>query len=184
MFLQDGQRVWDGNLNDFSVIADFVNWLHMVLRFEMQEPKRCVTALQHWEATLACSKAMWTHYLAETDDDREWIPNPKQQGVLRIPVKQEMIDTWLLTMSDAEEVLKGKQLVSFWRGRDREVGVNFRRVITEPRRFDLVQWIQGTAAPPYLERGPATRFAEPELWRRINDGFGQNSFIGFVFWFN
>jgi len=35
-------------------------------------------------------------------------------------------------------------------------GVNLRRVFTEPREFDLVLWVQGTAAVPYLEAGEVT----------------------------
>ena len=46
--------------------------------------------------------------------------------------------------------------------------------------FDLVLWVQGTAAAPYLEKGPKTK---PETWRRLQTIF-QGQFIGFAFWFN
>ena len=59
-------------------------------------------------------------------------------------------------------------------------GINFRRIFTEPREFDLVLWAQGTAAAPYLEEGELT---PPETWQRINRIF-RGEFIGFVIWFN
>ena len=51
-----------------------------------------------------------------------------------------------------EDALEGRKLIPFWRGKGRE-GINLKRVFTEPRTFDLVLWIQGTAAVPYLEKG-------------------------------
>ena len=56
----------------------------------------------------------------------------------------------------------------------------YRRVFTEPREFDLILWIQGTAAAPYLERGERTT---PEVWDRLRRVFG-GEFIGFALWFN
>jgi hypothetical protein len=58
--------------------------------------------------------------------------------------------------------------------------VNLRRVFTEPRPFDLVLWVQGTAAAPYLENGPLTK---PETWSRFQNIF-RGEFIGFALWFN
>ena len=69
-------------------------------------------------------------------------------------------------------LLAGKRLLPFWRG-DPSRGVNLRRVFTEPRPFDLVLWVQGTAATPYLEKGPLTK---PEVWRRLRPGSGGTSF--------
>jgi hypothetical protein len=137
------------------------------------------------EAAVAQAKEMWTYILAETDDDNEWIPNPKQTGVLGIKVTQEMVDTWLETLDEAEQILKGKKLIPFWRGKDAERGVNLRRVFTEPRTFDVIEWVQGTAAQPYLEKGPLTKLADPGMRDRLNKAFGGPvNLIGFGFWFN
>jgi hypothetical protein len=128
---------------------------------------------------------MWTFILKETDDDNEWIPNPKQTGVLGIRLTQEMIDTWRETLREAEQVIKGKKLIPFWRGEGNERGVNLRRVFTEPRTFDPVEWVQGTAATPYLEKGPVTKLADPRLANRLNKAFGgPMNLVGFGFWFN
>ena len=130
------------------------------------------------------SQEMWKFILEETDDDNEWIPNPKQKGALGIQITKEMVDTWLETVKECTEVLEGKKLIPFWRGEDKTVGINMEEVFLKPTRFDIVLWIQGTAVTPYLEKNkPLTKFSAAELPRRINGAFGTN-FPGFIFWFN
>ncbi|MFO1063569.1 MAG: hypothetical protein U0892_06855 [Pirellulales bacterium] len=128
---------------------------------------------------LTLGDAMWTQCLAETDDDHEWIPNPDQKGVLGIRINHEMIHSWRTAATEGNEVLKGNRLIPFWRGKTGK-GVNLRRVFTEPKGLDLVMWLQGTAATPYLESGPMTR---PEVWRRLTTVF-QGNFITFAIWVN
>jgi hypothetical protein len=130
------------------------------------------------------AQLMWKHYLAEMDNDDEWIPNPRQTGVIRVKVTEEMVSTWLDTVGEAEQVLAGKKLLPFWRGANAKRGVNLRKVFTEPRAIDPILWVQGTAATPYLEEGPITDFAAPETLRRLSDTFGGTNFFGFAFWFN
>ena len=60
-------------------------------------------------------------------------------------------------------------------------GVNLRRVFTDPPdELDLVLWIQGAAAAPYLEEG---ELISPELWQRIQRVYGRQ-FTMFAVWFN
>ena len=136
-------------------------------------------ALDHLEKVVALSKESWKFILAETDDDHEWIPNPRQTGVLGIPVQEPIIAGWLESMEEVGDILAGKRLIPFWRGKE-ERGINLRRVFTEPRDLDLILWIQGTAATPYLEKGPLTK---PEVWQRLLTLFGGDLF-GFAIWFN
>src|SRR5205085_7756553 len=113
------------------------------------------------------------------------IPNPKQKGVLRVAVSKEMVDTWLATVDEAEQVLQGKRLVPFWRGKQAGRGVNIRRAFTEPRTFDPILWFQGTAATPYLEKGDVTKLADRRLLARISNTFGGGfRFAVFAFWLN
>ncbi len=138
-------------------IVDVIAFIHLI-RLPIKEPARMKSALSHLEQMLARSKESWKFILAETDDDHEWLPNPRQKGVLGIPVRQEMIDSWLEFIEETEALLAGKRLIPFWRG-DEKRGVNLKRLFTEPRPLDLVLWIQGTAATPYLEEGPITKQA-------------------------
>jgi hypothetical protein len=82
-------------------------------------------------------------------------------------------------LDEADAVLDGKKLIPFWRSRDGR-GINLRRVFTEPTRFDLVLWFQGTAATPYLEEGELT---SPDTWRRFQRIF-RGEFFTFAAWFN
>ena len=159
-------------------IADIIAFVHLT-RMPVKEPERMKAALKHLERMLALSRESWKFILAETDDDHEWLPNPKQKGVLGIPLRQEMVDSWLEFVGEAEALLAGKRLAPFWRGKEKR-GINLRRVFTEPRTFDLVLWVQGTAATPYLEQGALTK---PEVWERLWRVFG-GEFVGFAIWFN
>ena len=160
-------------------ILDAIAAIHL-MNFPVSEPKRMTAALGHLNSVITLSRESWKGYLAETDDDHEWIPNPKQTGVIpNVKVTDEMVQGWMGFLNEAESILAGKKLVPFWRGKPGK-GVNIRRVFTEPRPFDLVLWVQGTAAVPYLEEGPVTT---GETWQRLQRLFG-GEFIGFAFWFN
>ena len=169
---------------DRPSIADAVAFLH-TSTLDVKEPERMTAALEHFRAMVGRSRAMWTHYLAETDDDHEWIPNPDQTSVTGTPVSAEMVQTWRTVLDEADQVLAGERLIPFWRGSNPKRGMNLRRVFTEPTTLDPVLWFQGTAATPYLEEGEPTTFADPDMLRSINRSFGRpDRFFGFALWFN
>ena len=168
-----------GDGPNVGLIGDLLSFVHL-LHFPVKEPARMGAALKHLEAMVTLSRDSWKSYLAETDDDHEWIPNPKQNTVMpNGKVTDEMVKGWLSFLDEAEVILAGKKLVPFWRDADNKA-VNLRKVFTEPREMDLIFWIQGTAAAPYLEVGPVTR---PEFWTRLLRVF-RGEFIGFAIWFN
>ena len=177
-FLLEPNRPPGNGWWSFEDIADAVALIH-TLRFPLVEPKRMEAALKHIEQAFSLSRQMWKRVLAETDNDREWIPSPKQKGAINIPVTQEIVDNWLRALDEAEQIVQGKKLIPFWRGKPTR-GVNLRKVFLEPRQLDIVLWIQGTAATPYLEEGELTK---PDTWQQINRAFG-GQFVGFGFWFN
>ncbi len=77
----------------------------------------------------------------------------------------------------ADAILDGERLIPHWRFRE---GVNFRRVFEEPGTFDLVLWITGPAALPYLEEGVET---SGEDWARIDDIL-RGGLAAYAAWFN
>ncbi|MGA2253690.1 MAG: hypothetical protein ABSG53_03435 [Thermoguttaceae bacterium] len=170
--------------SDSKRLSDAIAAFHLVLRLPMKEPERMKVAHGHLLAMCKMSKEMWTHYEAETDDDHEWIPNPRQTGVVGMHVTKEMFHSWLETVDEAEQVLQGKRLIPFWRGNQPDRGVNLKRVFCEPTDIDIPLWIQGTGATPYLEKGPLTKLADREVWRQMDETFGGLNFVGFGFWFN
>lgn len=96
-------------------------------------------------------------------------------------VTDEMIRGWLTFMDEFDSLLDGKVLIPFWRGREDDgMGVNLRKVFTEPQPFDLVLWVQGSAAGPFLEKGKMTN---TDVYRNLERVF-QGNLFGFAIWFN
>ena len=91
----------------------------------------------------------------------------------------ERIALWRDLLDETEDALKGEKLVRFWRG-DGSQGIDLKRVFQEPETLDVLLWIQGTAAAPYLEEGEYTR---DFLWRDFEDAFGDNPF-SYIFYIN
>lgn len=174
-------------------ILDIVAWLH-TLNFEVTEPERMRKALMHMESVIRLSRRSWDLIEKETDDDREWVPNANQTTVMKgFDVGQNVVAGWREFLDETELILQGRKLVPFWRGirgglspftntvpANPEIGINVRRIFTEPRRFDLALWIQGTGLSPYLEKGDIT---SPQKWQRMMRNF-QGRFFNFAFWFN
>jgi hypothetical protein len=177
-FLKGGRQVF-GIGGGETDIADLIAFIHLI-RFPLKDAAKMKSALEHLETMLRLSREMWQLAQQEDDDDHEWIPNPKQHGALRVNVTEEMMHGWLGFVGEAEALLQGKKLIPFWRGPDDGTGVNLRKVFTEPTPFDLVLWIQGTAATPYLEKGNLTN---SRTWSQLDQVF-RGQFFGFAVWFN
>ena len=170
-FLQDKAKDW-------GEILDAVTFVHL-LNFPLLDGPRLETARQHLLTVIALSRRNWDCILAETDDRYEWIPSPKQRGVAPdARITMEMVTSWRAFLSEAEAILEGKILLPFWREDPR--GVNLGKVFSQPRDFDAILWLQGSAAAPYLEQGKIT---SGNFWTRLNRAFRGN-FLGFALWFN
>jgi hypothetical protein len=163
---------------DFESIIDAIAVIHL-FHLPVVEKDRVKSVRTHLKGMIAESRAMWKCVLAETDDDHEWIPNPRQTGVTGTKITDEMVKGWMTFLDEADDLLDGRKLLPFWRGNGTK-GVNLRRVFEDPRPLDLVLWVQGTAAAPYLEDGPVTT---KEMWARLQRIF-QGDFVGFAIWFN
>jgi len=167
------------DMYDFEHMIDVVALIHLA-SFDVQDPELLEQALHRMRIVVWESRATWEILLTETDDENEWIPNPAQTAAIPgAVVTQEMADTWLRFLDEVELLLRGKKLIPFWRGEER-LGVNLRRVFTEPARFDLALWIQGSAADPYLEQGDLT---PPGFWQRLDEVY-EGNFLGFALWVN
>jgi hypothetical protein len=161
---------------DMGPIFDFVAFIHLV-RWEVAEPQRMISIHARLKSVIALSRKTWAAVRAETDDDNEWLPGPQQKGVLDIPVTEAMIDTWLAMLAEFEAVLDGRVLAPHPRF---QRGINVKRVLTEPRPFDLVLWFTGHGVLPYLEDGP---IAEGRAWNEAQRIF-RGQFMSYAFWFN
>jgi hypothetical protein len=159
-------------------IADLVAFLHL-MHWPVVEPARMASALGHLEGMVAGSRRTWELVLAETDDEREWLPAPAQTGMLAggLDIDDTVLAGWNAFLDELGAILKGEKLVAHWRFRQ---GINLRRMFLEPRTFDAVLLAQGSAAVPYLEDGP---LSDSQTWERILQLFGGNFFTYFI-WIN
>jgi hypothetical protein len=157
---------------------DLIAAVHLT-KLPLVEPQRMTTILNHMKSVISLSRESWKSILAETDRDREWIPNPQQLSVIpNVRVTDAMVKSWLSSLDEITAILDGKKNIPFWR--DDKLSINFAKIFTEPRAFDLVSWVQGTAATPYLEKGKIT---DINVWNEMVSAFGGNLF-NFIVWFN
>ena len=152
--------------------------------FPVYDAKRLTKALKHFETTLALSKDMWRHYQAETDDDHEWIPNPRQTGVFGVPITQQQMQVWIQVVTEAEQVLQGKKLLPYWvRRNNNNQGINLRKIFTNPQPISMVLWMQGNGPQTYLENGVVTNFGDQQRYNQIQEVYN-GQMVRFGFWTN
>lgn len=163
---------------DEDQIADLIAAIHLV-RWEPTEPERMHRAREHLLAMITHSRRSWEAVRQETDDDREWIPGADQTSVMPLEVNIEQVAAWQGFLDEAEKILQGELLVPHWRVHDGR-GINLRHVFEKPRKLDLVMWVHGAAAVPYLQEGERTSQA---TWTRLMQTF-QGRFLLFAVWFN
>ena len=159
-------------------IADVIALMHLV-HWPLAEPERLIRARDHLKGVITLSRENWKEILAETDDDREWVPGPHQKNSAfpGMSVTQERVDGWLRALDSFEAMLDGKMLAPHWRY---NLGVDVSAIFASPRPFDLVLWLTGHAALPYLKQGP---IMSQEDWRQWQRTFG-GQFMNFAAWFN
>jgi hypothetical protein len=98
---------------DFSglneVMRDGKNRSHRVV-LRLADKSRIVAAktrlLEAIDQSAACRQA----YLEETDDDREWVPNPRQKShPMPLPVDQALYETWGGVLQDVRKLVEGDE---------------------------------------------------------------------------
>lgn len=154
-----------------------INFLHTI-SWDVVEPSRLKAAHQNLLKVAELNHETWQLIRAETDDDKEWLPNPNQTNLFSgMEITNERIDSWLAGIKKIEQVLDGKILVpSLAFGR----GVNIKKFFETAENFDLVLFLTGPNSIDYVEKGPIWDQAS---WRDLTRPFGRN-FGAFAIWFN
>lgn len=161
--------------------ADFISLVHLV-NWPVVEPERRQAARRHLLEMIRLSREDWKAIRAETDNDREWLPGPKQNGpnpLTGLEVGEEQVTAWLATLDMAEDLLEGRVLLPHFRIAGK--GINMKRFFDEPKTFDLVLSITGPAIAPYFESG---RILTSDDFDQIQREFGGAGFLTFALWFN
>lgn len=161
-----------------SAIADTIAFLHL-MRWRVVEPQRLMAARDHLKQVVVLSRANWAAIQAETDDELEWVPSPRQRNaaIQALTVTPERVAAWFQALDAFEAVLEGRRLIPHWRFSQ---GMDLSRIFTEPRDFDLVLWVTGHAAMPYLRDGDTLSRDQWLAWQRVFGGH----FLGYAIWFN
>ncbi|MFT3870785.1 MAG: hypothetical protein QM715_20220 [Nibricoccus sp.] len=159
--------------------ADMIAAVHD-MRLELKDAEAFKRALAEFRSMIACSRLCWTRIQAETDDDQEWLPSPKQKGPRGARITQEQIDGWTAVLNELDAILAGKKLLPHWRIIN-GMGINVARLVQNPPKFDLVLLVQGSAFVPYIEGGDVSSSTR---WRQLVAPFGPGGFMSFALWSN
>jgi len=132
------------------------------------DPPRMRRARLHLVAVCELNRESWMHIRAETDDDFEWLPHPRQTDQLGMPLTDERIDAWLAMMAEWEGLFKGDSLLSGqmvrWivPGHDDKLGLSVKKLMDDPPE-DLFNHDR------LLEDGIERKFLEVEKGREVLD---------------
>jgi hypothetical protein len=145
------------------------------------EPGRLGRCRRHLVKVCELNRETWKYIRAETDDDHEWLPNPRQKGVLGLPVRDEMIDAWLGMVGELEAVLNGKKMIpNFIKPGD--PGINLRTVLDDPpERLEFDRILRDGVAAKYLEMGV---LVDVSKLTRIVAVFDNPMLVAYAAWFN
>ncbi len=164
----------EGDLSDEEYLNDI---LTLEVIDKQRKRKVAEDILSCFDSSRRCFEAAGL----ETDDNREWIPNPKQTSVIPgASVSAEMVSYWKMFLSEAESVVLGKKLVPLYmKDVNGTVGVNINRMLMDEKPLDIPAMLK-TGTVPWMEKGTLTDYG---FWTRLMRVFG-GEFIGFAIWFN
>jgi len=152
-------------------------FLHSI-NWQVENPQLLKETRQHWLKVLELNHVTWELVQQETDNNKEWLPNPKQDSPFpNVTVSQEIIDGWLETVKLGEAVLNGDLLIPNFRfGK----GVSMKAFFETAESFDLVAFVTGHNSINYVQEGP---MIEERQFRSMNRDLRRN-LGGFALWFN
>ena len=160
-----------GMFGDDTEIADFIALIHQI-RWPVAEPERLAEVLARAKQVTALSRRNWDAIAAETDDDHEFLPGPKQTAwSAETKISDEMVRAWLTALDQVDLILDGKLLLPHWRFAK---GFDLAKYFTSATRTDLVLLITGYDALPFLADGPV---ASADSFAEANRVFGDALWI-------
>ncbi len=159
-------------------VADQIAFLHL-MQWPAGDKVRMSAARGHLKSMIATSRQTWKAVLAETDDDREWLPSPTQhsRAVPSLPITADLVESWHKVLDEFDALLDGRALLAHWRFKK---GVDLKMFFEEPKPFDLVLAITGHGMTPFLKDGPVL---DGTAWSRWN-GLFRSNFLGYAFFIN
>jgi len=158
---------------DRFVGEDLLGKLALTILALRQQPDPAMTRAtsRHLKEMLRLNHAFWQAVGAETDNQAEWIPNARQTAGLGFILPPDTEQMWLGVLAELELMLDGKLLVPHLT-MPPEAGVNIAKWLENPNPLDLVGWLQGMDALPYVERGPVITGEAWTAFEQLVEGRG------------
>ncbi|KKB79978.1 hypothetical protein VW35_05810 [Devosia soli] len=160
-----------------AFFADAIAAIH-TSRFPVIDKGRLSAVLVRLANIIMLSRQNWDAILAETDDDRELVPSPRQTSL--VPgreVTEDVVAAWRQALDSVDEILHGDLLIPHWRFKQ---GFNLKTYFETAEETDLVLLFTGSGALPFLDDGP---IADAESFAEINRVMGDD-WPMFALWFN
>jgi hypothetical protein len=157
------------------------------LKVQISEPARWGHFRRHMLKVCELNRETWSFIRSETDNDHEWLPNPKQTGVLRMPVTDEMIDGWLEMMAEFESLYDGKkafpkEIIQFISPPTKR-GLNFKAFLDNPPdEIDVIRVRDEGIREQYLDES----LPPVDIMKivRVFSIFQNTLAVGYAAWFN
>jgi hypothetical protein len=154
-------------------------------KIDVVEPARLGSFREHVLKVCELNRETWKHIRAETDDDHEWLPHPKQKGVLGLPVRDDMIDGWLKAMAELEGLFAGRKVFApafaGWDGR----GLNLKAWLDDPpKKLELLRLFGGGIDHKYLTAVTAENKFDDQALSRVLSLFEDSLSVAYAAWFN
>jgi hypothetical protein len=98
------------DLADAARLAGRIDSRDPPVVIRLSHPERVAAARRELLRGLDFSAEARREYLAETDDDREWVPNPRQRShPLPLPVDDALYETWEQVVADLRRLASGEE---------------------------------------------------------------------------
>ncbi len=152
---------------------------HQAVRFA--EPARLGRVREHFVQVAKLNRETWRYIRAETDNDHEWLPNPKQASVIGLPVNAAMVDGWLEAMAEFEEILEGKKLlpIGLLFPTDGK-GLNVKTLLDDPPASIEIAKLQAKGVDAkYLEKGESADLNKLVAVLRLFDGNAMGMYMAY-----
>ncbi|WMT85823.1 hypothetical protein NO932_12915 [Pelagibacterium sp. 26DY04] len=161
-----------------ALLADAIAMIHTI-NWPITERERLLAVQERALRVLDLSRRNWDLILAETDDNREFVPSPYQTPLIAdMAINKAMVEAWLETLDVTEAIVRGELLLPHWRYPG--LGFDLSAWVENAERTDFVLLFTGFDALPYLQEG---EIADAESFAAANRVFG-GSIWNYALWFN
>jgi len=133
------------------------------------DPVRIQSAHTHLREMIAHNRIFWQRLAAETDNDREWIPNATQETALPLTFPPLLAESWQNILLDVEAVLDGKLLIPHPL-LSQGYGISLPAYVADPSPLDIVNWLHGIGAYRYAAKGPRLTLQSWRAFQRLSLG--------------